>query len=43
MAQLEEHDQLSRADLAEIMKEFDGADGDEDGQLDVDVLRDLTE
>ena len=43
MVQLDERGHLSRDELRELIKEVDGADGDDDGRLNVDVLRELIE
>ncbi len=43
MAQLDERGHISRDDLKELIKEVDGADGVEDGRLDVGVLRGLSQ
>lgn len=43
MAQLDESGHISREGLRDLIKEVDGADGKEDGRLDIGVLRGLSQ
>ncbi len=42
LAQLDEQGHISRAELREMIREIDGDDGEQDGRLDIGVLRGLT-